>query len=152
MSDKTIKGLIKVLKDLEKFGDEVKTDVHVITADNATEIELDAQNRAPFNKLIGFGGDLRRGIHAVELGKADFKVMTNYGNVAPYSAYIEFGTGKSVQVPAELKEIAIMFKGNNEREVNIQPQPYLYPAFVKGRTQYLKDLKKLLKDLTKKYD
>ena len=33
-----------------------------------------------------------------------------------------------------------------------QPQPYLYPAFVKGRTQYLKDLKKLLKDLTKKYD
>ena len=33
-----------------------------------------------------------------------------------------------------------------------EPQPYLYPAFVKGGTQYLKDLKKLLKDLTKKYD
>ncbi len=33
-----------------------------------------------------------------------------------------------------------------------EPQPYLYPAFVKGRKQYLKDLKELLKRLTKKYD
>tara|TARA_R110000803_G_scaffold29013_2_gene66536 strand:- start:383 stop:826 length:444 start_codon:yes stop_codon:yes gene_type:complete len=147
MSDKTIKGLTKVLKDLEKFGDEVKTDVHVITADNATEIALDAQNRAPVDL-----GKLKQGIRAVELGKSDFKIMTNSTGYAPYSAYIEFGTGKSVQVPSELKEIAIMFKGNNSREVNIQPQPYLYPAFVKGRKQDLKDLKELLNRLTKKYD
>jgi hypothetical protein len=47
--------------------------------------------------------------------------------------------------------MAIEFKGEGVKEINIQPQPYLYPAFVKGRKQYLKDLKKLLKDLTKKY-
>ena len=41
--------------------------------------------------------------------------------------------------------MSILRKGQKAR-------PYLYPAFVKGRTQYLKDLKKLLKDLTKKYD
>jgi HK97 gp10 family phage protein len=143
---KTIKGLTKVLKDLEKFGDEAKVEVHGTTADNATEIARDAQSRAPVDL-----GKLKQGIRAVELGESDFKIMTNATGFAPYSAYIEFGTGKSVRVPAELKGIAIMFKGNNEREVNIQPQPYLYPAFIKGREKYLKDLKTVLKKLTKKH-
>ena len=147
MSDKTIKGLTNVLKDLEKFGDEARVEVHGITVNNATKIAREAQSRAPVDL-----GKLKQGIRAVELGESDFKIMTNATGYAPYSAYIEFGTGKSVQVPSELKEIAIMFKGNNSREVNIQPQPYLYPAFVKGRTQYLKDLKHLLNRLTKKYD
>jgi HK97 gp10 family phage protein len=152
MADKTIKGLTKVLKNLERFGDEVKEDVHIITGDNATQIELGAKNNAPVNKLIGFGGDLKQGIKAIELGKSDFKIMANATGLAPYSAYVEFGTGRSVKVPNELKEMAIKFKGKGVKEINIQPQPYLYPAFVKGRKQYLKDLKKLLKDLTKKYD
>ena len=152
MADKTIKGLTKVLKNLERFGDEVKEDVHIITGDNATQIELGAKNNAPVNKIIGFGGDLKQGIKAIELGKSDFKIMANSTGLAPYSAYVEFGTGRSVQVPTELKEMAIKFKGKGVKEINLQPQPYLYPAFVKGRTQYLKDLKKLLKDLTNKYD
>ena len=147
MSDKTIKGLTKVLKDLENFGKEGKKEIHIATEDNAKEINLDAQNRAPVDM-----GKLRQDIQLFELGESKFKIMANSSGETPYSAYLEFGTGKSIKVPAELKEIAIMFKGNNEREVNIQPQPYLYPAFVKGRTQYLKHLKKLLKDLTKKYD
>ena len=31
----------------------------------------------------------------------------------------------------------------------IKPQPFMYPAFVKGRKQYIKDLKDLLEDITK---
>ena len=147
MSDKTIKGLTNVLKDLEKFGKEAKTEIHIATEDNAQEITLDAQNRSPVDM-----GKLRQDIQFFELGESNFKIMANSSGETPYSAYLEFGTGKSIKVPTELKEIAIMFKGNNEREVNIQPQPYLYPAFVKGRKKYLKDLKELLKDLTKKYD
>ena len=153
MADKTIKGLTKVLKDLEKFGDEVKEEVHIITGDNATKIELSAKNNAPVNKLIGFGGDLKQGIKAIELGKSDFKIMANANGLAPYSAYVEFGTGeKNTKVPMELKEMALKFKGKGVKEINLKPQPYLYPAFVKGRTQYLKDLNELLKRLTKKYD
>ena len=37
-------------------------------------------------------------------------------------------------------------------QVNISPQPYLYPAVIKGRKQYLKDLKGDLEHLTKKYN
>jgi hypothetical protein len=77
--------------------------------------------------------------------------MANATGLAPYSAYIEFGTGRAVQVPTELKEIAILFKGKGVKEINLQPQPYLYPAFVKGRKKYLQDLKDLLEHLTNKY-
>lgn len=142
-----VKGLGKVLKNLKKFGKEAEIEVHEITGDNATKIKIDAIQRAPLDT-----GKLKQGIQEIELGKADFKVMVNAGNIAPYSAYMEFGTGGMVQVPEELKEMAIKFKGKGVKEINLQPQPYLYPAFVKGRKQYLADLKDLLKHLTKKYE
>ena len=141
-----VKGLKKELAQLKKFEKEAEADVHEITADNATQIAVDAIQKAPVDL-----GKLRQGIKAVELGRSDYKVMTNANNIAPYSAYMEFGTGKLVQIPKEMKEIASRFKGAGIKEINLQPQPYLYPAFVKGRKQYLKDLKDLLKDLTKKY-
>ena len=34
----------------------------------------------------------------------------------------------------------------------LTPQPYLYPAFVKGKKTLKRDLKDLLKHLTKKYN
>ena len=148
----SVKGLSKVLKDLEKFGREADKQVHVITGDVATQIQVDARERAPINKIIGYGKDLKQGILAVELGNADFKVTTNANNVSSYAAYMEFGTGKKVKVPVEMKKIALKFKGAGVKEVNLQPQPFLYPAFVKGRIQYIKDLKHLLTTLTKKYD
>ena len=141
-----LKGLKNVLSDLKKFGKEAEIEIHEITADNATLIAVDAIQKAPVDL-----GKLRQGIKAIELGKSDFKIMANATGLAPYSAYIEFGTGKSVQVPTELKEIAILFKGKGVKEINLQPQPYLYPAFVKGRKKYLQDLKDLLEHLTNKY-
>ena len=146
-----LKGLKNVLSDLKKFGKEAEIETHEITADNATLIAVDAIQRAPINKIIGYGKDLKQGIKAIELGKSDFKIMANATGLAPYSAYIEFGTGRAVQVPTELKEIAILFKGKGVKEINLQPQPYLYPAFVKGRKKYLQDLKDLLEHLTNKY-
>lgn len=142
-----IKNLNKVLKNLEKFGDEAKESIHVITGDIATNIALDAKMVAPIDL-----GKLRQGIKAIELGKSDFKIMANSSGLAPYSAYIEFGTGMLVNVPEELREIAIRFKGKGVKQINIQPQPYLYPSWVKGKKQYVKDLKDELKRLTKKYE
>ena len=174
MSDKTIKGLTKVLKDLEKFGDEVKTDVYKTTGSIATEIEADAKAFAPTNI-----GSLKGSITKVKSDEYGFKIVVK----SPYGAYVEFGTGAKVKVPTELQGIASQFKGKKAgtfeqglraikdwcKNVGIpesaaypifmsilkkgqEPQPYLYPAFVKGRKQYLKDLKELLNRLTKKYD
>jgi HK97 gp10 family phage protein len=141
-----VKGLDNVLKNLKKFGEEAEDEIHIITGDNASQISLNAKNNAPVDL-----GKLRQSIDFFELGKGIFKVKANATNLAPYAAYIEFGTGRLVDVPTELKEIAIQFKGKGVKQINLQPQPYLYPAFVKGRENYLKDLKELLKNLTKKY-
>lgn len=174
MSDKTIKGLTKVLKNLEKFGSESKKEVEEITKISSMDIVADAKAFAPKNL-----GKLAQSIIFTKVGEADYKVVVN----SPYGAYVEFGTGAKVRVPAELQDVASQFKGKKggSFEQGLQgikdwcknkgipeiaaypifmsilrkgqePQPYLYPAFVKGRKQYLKDLKELLKRLTKKYD
>tara|TARA_R110000850_G_scaffold245885_1_gene370775 strand:+ start:263 stop:694 length:432 start_codon:yes stop_codon:yes gene_type:complete len=142
MADKTIKGLTKVLKDLEKFGKEGKIEIDTITKVTSMDIVADAKSFAPKDF-----GKLAQSIIYTKVEDSSYKVVVN----APYGAYVEFGTGKSVRVPTELKEIAIQFKGKGVKNINLQPQPYLYPAFVKGRKQYLKDLEKSLKDLTKKH-
>ena len=174
MSDKTIKGLTKVLKDLERFGDEAKTKIDAVTKVTSMDIVADAKSFAPKNN-----GKLAQSIVYTKVGEADYKVVVN----SPYGAYVEFGTGSKVKVPTELQGIASQFKGKKSGtfeqglraikdwckskgipesaaypifmsilKKGQEPQPYLYPAFVKGRAQYLKDLKKLLEDLTKKYD
>jgi hypothetical protein len=65
---------------------------------------------------------------------------------------MEFGTGTKVTVPSELKEVARHFIGKGVKKINLRPQPYLYPAWVKGRIQYIKDLKGSIKHLTKKFN
>ena len=131
-----------MFKDLSKLGADVDKKVALITRSNAQEIVVDARQRAPIDL-----GKLRQGINS-EKDKNTF----NYKIFAreKYSAYMEFGTGGMVKVPSELKEIAIQFKGKGVKEINLQPRPYLYPAFVKGRQQYLEDLKALLDNSTKK--
>ena len=40
--------------------------------------------------------------------------------------------------------MAIKFKGAGIREVNLRPQPFLYPALVRGRGEYVEKLNKVL--------
>ena len=147
MAKVVLKGLKETLTSIRKFGDEVEKEIHIITGDTATQIELEAKQKASLDF-----GDLRQGIKAVELEKASFKVYTNYNGNAPYSAYVEFGTGTRVKVPEEMQEMAIKFIGKGVKEVNLQARPFLYPAFVQNREKYLEELKDMLIDLTKKYD
>lgn len=149
-----IKGLDKLLKDLTKLG--VKGFERIVSTTEiiAKDMERDAKRLAPFNKKTGFGGTLRENIFAqkilnTKVGEVRWKVLANAFGQAPYSAYMEFGTGGLVEVPDELKDIAIQFKGAGIREVNLMPQPFLYPALVQGRVDYLKALKQDLEDLTK---
>ncbi len=109
----------------------------------AHEIEADAKRLAPVKD-----GFLRNQIFTQEVDPLFYEIVAG----AYYSAYMEFGTGGLVEVPEEMKEIAIQFKGKGVKQVNITPRPFLYPAFVKGRTQYIDDLQDVLDDLTKKYN
>lgn len=145
MPKKTIKNIDEVLKKLSKFGDDVAEEVRLTTLENAQKIVIDARNNAPIDL-----GKLRQGINTEESN--DNKDSFNQTIFAreKYSAYMEFGTGGKVKVPNELKDIAIQFKGAGIKEINLQPQPFLYPAFVKGRKNYLKDLQTILEQESKK--
>ena len=144
MAKAELKGLQELLKKFKTLDKEIVKNVDDLIEGSAQEIELDAKVAAPVNKGQG-GGNLRLGIKAepIQGEKLGYRVVAK----EKYSAFMEFGTGGKVKVPAELKEIAIQFKGKGIREVNIQPRPFLYPAFVKHRKILIKDLKDYLKTL-----
>lgn len=168
-----IKGLKDVLKSLDKFGDEAKESINIITYTSAKDIELNAKQLAPKNL-----GKLSQTIHTQEIDDYNYNIVVG----SDYGAYVEFGTGAKVSVPNELKDEAAKFKSRggsfSEGLKNIKdwcknkgidesaaypifisilnkgitPQPYLYPSWKKGQKKYLKDLKKELDNLTKKYN
>ena len=141
MAKSEIKGLQELLKKFKTLDKEIVQNVEDIMEGAAKNIEEDAKVAAP----VDFG-KLRQGIKLEPIAGKEM----GYRVVAKekYSAFMEFGTGgKNVKVPAELKKIAAEFKGKGIREVNIQPRPFLYPAFVKHRKILIKDLKDYLKTL-----
>jgi len=163
----------KVLKDLEGFGEDAAKMIDDTTYANALEITEEAKVKAPKNT-----GKLAQSIFTNK--ESDLLYSINVG--LDYGAYIEFGTGKNVFVPAELSDVASKFKsgrggsfeeglqsikdwcrakGIDEKNAyvifmsvlrkGITPRPFLYPAFMNGRKQYLEDLKNDFKELKQKY-
>ena len=141
------KGLKNVLNDFEKFGTEGVKMYADITEIKAREIAKAAKRRAPVNRLK-HGGRLRQSIEAVKVTALNWLIVA----WMPYAAFMEFGTGaRNVVVPAEMKAIAEPFRGKDPNRGNIKPRPFLYPAFVRGRKLYVKDLNKALERLSIKY-
>lgn len=66
-----------------------------------------------------------------------------YAN-APYAPFLEFGTGGLVDVPSGWQDVAIEFKGEGKRQINLPARPHLIPAFYKAK-DYLK--KKIVEDV-----
>ena len=133
-----IKGLSTVISNLRKCGKEAENDIEAVTEMTARKIESYAKGSAVANF-----GKLGQSIKAVEEDKLHWNIEAG-GTIAPYAAYVEFGTGGLVQVPDELKEQAWLFKGKGIKEVNLRARPYLYPSLLRGRKEYLEKLQKVL--------
>jgi len=133
-----LKGINTVISNLRKYGKEAEKDIEGVTELVARKIESYAKSEAPANF-----GKLGQSIKAREVDKTHWKIEAG-GTVAPYAAYVEFGTGGLVQVPNELKEQAWLFKGKGVKEVNLRARPYLYPSLLRGRKEYLEKLEKVL--------
>ena len=178
MGSVTIKGLSSTISELRKFGEKAEKLINVETQAIAFQIETDAKERAPKNF-----GKLAQSISHAKVNPSLYKVTVN----ELYGAYMEFGTGKKVSVPAEWKEIALQFKGTGRGPqlkgnsfddglesivewckkkgipiiqakwiflkilgAGVNPQPFLYPAWTKGKKDYQNNLERLLKSLNKK--
>ena len=127
-----IKEVEKALKTMDKHlrqdvGDEINA--------SALNIQSSAKRLAPVD--LGF---LRNQIALVPIGDLTYSVEAR----AKYSAYLEFGTGGLVKIPAGFEDLAILFKGRGIRTINIRPQPFLIPSYETEKPKLIQRLKKLL--------
>jgi len=133
-----VKGLNSVISDIRKFGKEAEKDIEGVTEQVARNIEKYAKQN-----VVTDLGKLGQSIKAVKEKPLLWNIEAG-GVLSPYAPFVEFGTGGLVNVPTELKEMAIKFKGKGIKQVNLRARPYLYPALLQGRNEYLDKLKKVL--------
>jgi len=166
------KGTDKVIAEIRKFGVEAEKKINQETEAIAFQIESDSKKLAPKNF-----GKLAQSISKEKINPSNYKITVNEF----YGAYMEFGTGAKVNVPAEFADMAASFKGSTGKSfkdgleaikiwcrakgidekaaypifakilgAGVNPQPFLYPSWVKGKNDYQNNLKRLLKSLNKK--
>jgi len=123
--DNTIKGMQVAVED----------SINIAIA----EITSDASNRVPVNT-----GRLKNAIDGAVIKKDD-QVIGEVAARTDYAAYVEFGTGTLVDVPAGLEEYAIQYKGKGVKQVNLPAKPFLFPAFTKQIAELPKEIEKQLK-------
>lgn len=172
MASKGIDGISQVISELRSINKEVEKLINSETQAIAFQIENDAKKLAPKNF-----GKLAQSISNKKIKDSQYKITVNEF----YGAYMEFGTGTKVQVPAEFSDIAKSFKGKKSGTfekgleaikvwcrskgidekaayaifakilgAGINPQPFLYPAWIKGKKDYENNLRKLLAKMNKK--
>lgn len=103
------------------------------------EIEVKAKQLAPVDL-----GMLRQSINYSKTNNGLGAMISV--NVS-YAAYQEFGTGGLVNIPPEMRELAEFYKGSGVKQINLRPQPFLYPAFVENRQKLIDTLKRKLNTL-----
>ena len=172
MGSVMIKGLASTIAELRAYGKDIDKMIDAETESIAFQIETDAKKLAPKNF-----GKLAQSISHAKVKPALYKVTVN----ELYGAYMEFGTGSKVNVPAEFADMAATFKGKKQGTfkqgleaikvwckakgipeeaaylifakilgAGVNPQPFLYPAWTKGKKDYQNNLERLLKSLNKK--
>lgn len=127
-----IKEVENALKVMDKH---LRQDVGDEINSSALTIMSSAKRLAPVD--LGF---LRGQISIEPINDLTYEVEAK----AKYSAYIEFGTGGEVSIPAGYEDLAITFKGKGLRKVNIRPQPFLIPSYETEKPKLIQRLKKLL--------
>ena len=98
-----IAGMDELLSKLRSLPENITAAVGAEIQDGAQSIAAEAKRRAP-----GDQGFLRNQIAAIKSGDLSWNVVSG----ADYSAYLEFGTGEKVQIPAGLEDYAAQFKGD----------------------------------------
>ena len=100
----SLSGMKELEGKLNKLTTALKEDVSNEINASALKIENQAKRLAPVNF-----GQLRNQIALTKDSELTYTVAAN----ASYSAYVEFGTGPQVNVPADFKSYAQQFKGKS---------------------------------------
>lgn len=128
---------LQAIRDAPSGGDQIKTQ----TGSESLEKIARGRSFTPISQAIGYSIDPSG-------YKGSVYVERSIGEVA---AWVEFGTGQSAAtylatVPKEWKSLAQLYYINGKG--TIIAQPYLLPAFLKYKIEYVKELKAALNRLS----
>jgi hypothetical protein len=141
----TIKGLDKVLKDIESRSDKAQKAVITVLSETAQAIELDAKTACPPD-ILGVPISTKGRITSrFEKGGLYWNVGINA--TEDLDAYVEFSTGldaarvlNGVGYTQEMRDIAIRFRKNGQG--TLRGTPFLFPAYIKNTANLLKEIEK----------
>lgn len=112
-----IDGMDELLAKVKGLAGKVSSAVAAEIQDGAQLIAADAKAAAP-----GDQGFLRQQISAIKINPTTWQVVSG----ADYSAFMEFGTGTKVQIPAGLEEYAAQFKGGGASDSALTPKEAIF--------------------------
>jgi hypothetical protein len=136
-------NISKLLSQISAFGHDANRSAVSVTNDIAQGMVTAAQLRAPVDT-----NQLR-----LSIGKTLATLESNrsiFFSNAPYSAYVEFGTGTGVSIPKGFSYLASPYKGKGIRRRDYGPKPFFIPSYLEGIQQYPKELRKVLEVQTRK--
>jgi len=139
----------RLLSQISAFGHDANRLAVAVTNETTQSMVTQAQLRVTSNESVD-KGQLR-----LSIGKTTARVGFNrsfFFSNAPYSAYVEFGTGDGVIIPNGYSDLAEPFKGKGIRIRNYPAKPFFIPSYLEGIQQYPKTLRKVLEVQTRKYN
>jgi hypothetical protein len=135
MASFEIKGFKELQQKLKGLPKEIENKVDREIKATVADINADQVARAPVDTSF-----LRKMTYWRPTGKMQYTLFSN----APYAAYVEFGTGALVNVPAGLEDYAIQFKGKGIKQVNLPARNYFFTPFLQEKDALLKRLNKII--------
>lgn len=100
-----VSGVSQTIAKLQQFGKATEKQINAEIEAATIQIEGDAKSLAPKNF-----GKLAQSISRSKVKNLQWRITVN----EIYGVFMEFGTGKKVQIPAEFAEIAKSFKGKGK--------------------------------------
>ena len=137
-----IKGTSQVLNRLKSISKDTELAVKSAVVRNTDQIYAQAVSTVPVQD-----GHLRGSGNTSYLDNQLTGVVSFGGNAAPYAPYVEFGTGINVSVPEGFSAYAMQFYVNGKG--TMKAQPFLIPAFIKYKKIFLRDIRKIAKNISK---
>ena len=141
-----VKGIQAVTKELEKKAKQIENKIAAQVFDSGQEIIAKANDNAP-TYTWGVISILQGGDRS---DKFSFVVeATDFGN-PPMAAYWEFGTGKNFLENMSgytREQINLAKKFYVDGKGTIKAHPYLFPAYYTERKNFIKEIKKIIKNI-----
>ena len=137
-----IKGTSRVLNRLKNVSNKATLETKSAVVRNTDQMFSEALSAVPV-----LDGYLRGSGNSSYQDNQLTGVVSFGGQAAPYAPYVEFGTGSNVSIPEGFGAYAMQFYVNGKG--TMKAQPFLIPAYIKYKKVFLRDIRKIAKNISK---